>query len=203
MSSRRRHPIRQLRDALSAVRGERVTQATFAEMVGVSASLINGLETRTSRVLSDDLRERIAMRFGVHIEDQRQPAVTCLIFPKLPLTDALRKYQDEQPAIESGALRQFDERLVATLRAALLAAHKKNKAVIFLDQLETKMHDILDDLGVIGKFPEAKREISANRGLFPPHLTQDNLAQIVTHFQAARTRNASSRRISGAGASKK
>jgi len=188
---KRRHPIRQLRDALSIVRGQRITQAIFARMLGVSASLINGLETKTSRVLSADLRERIAMRFGVHIDDTPPGRVICLIFPKLPLIDALRRYQEEQPAIEAGALRNFDERTVKFLRAALLAAHKKGKAVIFLDQLQAKTRALLEDLQVAAKLPEAEREIAASHGHFPADLTKDPLAETAAYANTLFSQGAS------------
>ncbi len=170
MRRRTHHPIRQLRDALSEVRGQRITQAMFARMVGVSAALINALESRASRVLSADLQERIAMRFGVHLEAGRNARVICVMFPNLPLVEALRRYQDEQPLVEAGALRAFDEHGIRFLRSALLAAHKKKKAAIFWDLLQARTRQLLKDLQVSGSFAEAKKEIAAHRGQFPSEL---------------------------------
>jgi transcriptional regulator with XRE-family HTH domain len=181
---RHRHPIRLIRDTLSAVRGQRITQASFAKMLGVSASLINALESKGSRILSEDLRERIAMRFGVKIGPGRSSPPVCLMFPALPLEEGLRQYQEKQALVDTGALHAFDLHLVPVLRAAMLAAHKNKKAAILLDLFYKRTEQLIHELKIEGSYPAALAEIQAHHGAFPRELSSAAHDELMAYADA-------------------
>lgn len=209
VSSRARsvHPLRELRDALGEVRGERISQPAFAELLGVSASLINAIESNEARKVSEDLHQRILTRFGVRIEEAAPPRpptpgarparhtaasaprVICLAFPKLPLVEGLRRHQAEHPQIEAGALRAFDRTTLRRLRTILLAAHKAGKAAIALDLLQTRAEQIRHDLALpAATVAAAQKEIEAHRNQFPPGLFTEESAADQAYIETLRVK---------------
>src|SRR4030095_4561992 len=58
------HPLRQLRDVLSKIERRKISQPTFAKMVGVSASYINAIESG-ARPLPLDIALACHLRGGI------------------------------------------------------------------------------------------------------------------------------------------
>ena len=167
------HPMRDLRDALSVALGERITQAVFAKQLGVSASLINAIESSQARPVSEDMYDRVALRYGVRLGVPGRSRSVCMAFPELPLQEGLRKWMAQQARVEGGALLAFDLHTANRIRACLLAAHRKNKAAIFLDVLHRQIEELTHEMGLDAGVAAAAKEIAANKG-FPAKLFSEN-----------------------------
>ena len=205
------NPIRQIRDAIAEARGRTVTQADFARELGISRSLVNALETKASRPISDDVKGRILETYGISIApseiisyrggDQKRlketdtvakRAVTgpvCIAAPELPLAEGLRKHWEQTAILDAAAMGTFDREEIANIRAALLAAQRVGKAARVYFAVENFTSSLVHDLGLWEEYQLAKKEIALHGGNFPPGTTRDDLAgNMLLAFRGLQTR---------------
>jgi transcriptional regulator with XRE-family HTH domain len=176
--------MRDLRNALTEARGARVTQAVFARALGVSASLINAIESSQARGVSEDLHDRIALRFGVRLNDPVARRTICMAFPDLPLAEGLRKWDEQHRQVEAGALFAFDLDMADRIRAWLLAAYRKGKAAIFLDVMHRELEELSKEMGLTEAAVLQAGEEVYDRGGFPAEIFADNADALETYAQA-------------------
>lgn len=179
------HPVRQLRDALSALRGHKVTQAAFAKELGISPALINALETKASRPISEDFKQRIAMRYGVGIDEKQRKAFN-LSLPHKPLLEAMAELQGRHEAVDLGALVSFEHTILGHIRVMLWAAYKRKKAAICVEVLRRRIHELADEMQLGSAFDEADIELAETNFQFPEHIlaSEAGLQYFAEHMRA-------------------
>jgi hypothetical protein len=170
------NPIRQIRDALSEARGATVTQSLLAKELGISRSLVNALETRASRPVSDDLKRRLMENYGISFAPanagERRPRrgpgqPVCIAGAELPLAEALRKFRSQRTVLDAAALGAFDAEEIPNIRAALLAARRAGKAARLYFAVSRFVHTFLHEHELWESYELAKKEIMLNGGRFP------------------------------------
>ncbi len=170
------NPIRQLRDALSRFRGKPVTQAQFADELGISRSLVNALETKASRPISDGLRRLLAERYGIALGKEGPYPIAARTSP---LLEGLRKHAEQQAILDAAALGALEAEEIPRLRAILLAAHRAGPGSGKAAQLYFRLHQfavhLLRDLALPDAYELAKRELDLNQGALPPNLARTDI----------------------------